>query len=229
MTELEAVIAETRRIFPEQRLRAPLDVCKTCCVTAAEERELIETPRDALSSDLLWVYLHSGVRPEPSQWELEHFLPRLLELIAHGDPPGTLGVALSRLKLHPRARWRPEGYALLERFVLAFFEERLASEYGRIHEVLQMVERGGLDVGPLLAAWLRHPEPEATDHFAALLLALSRPSPLPEELPERVRRWLDEPGVRETFQARIADRMADPLAVPPGVWKGLNEAYLLLW
>jgi hypothetical protein len=233
---LQEVIRLAYATFPDARLRPPLDVCKACCVTDEEERALAETPRAALPSDLLWVYLNSGVSASPSLRELRHFLPRLLELIAHFDPPGGQSVALSRLRLHPASDWAPAERAVLARFALVFFEDCLDEDGAPVFGVLQMFDRGGVDVRPLLAVWEQREDRAATEHFATFFQALARRSASPavphDALPATVAAWLDTPGVRE----RLLDRLAAILALPNeerparlGAWAEVNATYAALW
>lgn len=156
----QEVIDAAYELFALYTVGATLEVCKVCCVSDAEEQELLRTPLRTVSGEVLNAgYFYSAYSySEREHWEMKHFLPRLLELVAQFDfPMHSTEITLARLELHRPAAWPAPERALLQNFAEAFFAECL-SQYplpdgSSLTEILIMFGLGHFDLTQLLAAW----------------------------------------------------------------------------
>ena len=175
---LPAIIEKAYDLFAPYTIGRTLDVCKACCVTDAEEQELVQTPLRAVSRDLLQNAYYESARSYSARelWEMKHFLPRVLELVSGGEfPCHSLEITFSRLDLHT-ADWLPAERALLHDFARVFFGQCLhhrpaAPAHGiPLSDVLVMFGLGGFALPDLLAAWAAARSPASARHLSDLLL-----------------------------------------------------------
>ncbi len=114
---------------------------------------------------------------------MRYFLPRYLELIALGDPPDNLelDICLRRLAY---AQWRSKWPAAQVEVLDNFFDRLIEASAQRLDvivwkqgaslafdmaDLLTMVVTAHGDIGRVLAAWDRAPDPGAAIHMAPLL------------------------------------------------------------
>ena len=157
---LQEVIDAAYELFAPYTVGATLEVCKVCCVSDAEEQELLRTPLRTVSGEVLNAgYFYSAYSySEREHWEMKHFLPRLLELVAQFDfPMHSTEITLARLELHRHAAWPASERALVQTFAKTFFAECLGQyplpDGSSLTEMLIMFGLGHCDLTPLLAAW----------------------------------------------------------------------------
>jgi hypothetical protein len=157
---LSELIDAAYELFAPYTVGPTLQVCKACCVTDAEEQELLRTPLRTVSGEVLNAgYFYSAYSySEREHWEMKHFLPRLLELATQFDfPMHSTEINLARLELHRSAAWPAPERALLQTFAAVFFAQCLG-QYplpggASLTEMLIMFGLGHFDLTPLLSAW----------------------------------------------------------------------------
>jgi len=183
--ELTELVERAYRVFDDYRSSGNLTVCHCgVCMTIEAERELLRTPLRQISSGLLAEYTNSahGWDDDAIAREMRHFLPRYLELIAHGDAPCSIGLATCLRRLAD-ARWR-ETWPQIEVDVLdRYFDALLAFNTTRLElvhwpigwrlefdlaENLTLVATAGGDIERALRAWDSAEDPAATIHMAAM-------------------------------------------------------------
>ena len=88
-SNLHRIIEAAYELFALYTLGTSLDVCKVCCVTDKDEQLLLTTPLRETSRDMLsngyFCSAHGHARQE--NWEMKHFLPRVLELVSEFEIP----------------------------------------------------------------------------------------------------------------------------------------------
>jgi hypothetical protein len=174
---LQEVIDTAYELFAPYTVGATLEVCKVCCVSDAEEQELLRTPLRTVSAAVLDAgYLSSALSgSEREHQEMKHFLPRLLELVAQFDfPRHSTEITFSRLDLHRHAWWPAPERALLQTFAEVFFSECLGQyplpDGSSLTEILIMFGLGHFDLTQLLAAWAAAHSRSSALHSKAFLL-----------------------------------------------------------
>ena len=157
---LQEIIDAAYELFVPYPVGATLEVCKVCCVSDAEEQELLRTPLRTVSAAVLDAGYLSSARSgsEREHQELKHFLPRLLELVAQFDfPRHSTEITFSRLDLHRPTWWPAPERALLQTFAEVFFTECLGRyplpDGSSLTEILIMFGLGHFDLTHLLATW----------------------------------------------------------------------------
>ena len=174
---LPQIIDAAYELFAPYTVGATLDVCKVCCISDAEEQELLRTPLREVSAAVLDAGYFYSARSysEREHWELKHFLPRLLELVAQFDfPMHSTEITFSRLELHRPAQWPAPERALLQTFAEVFFEGCLGlyplPGGTSLTEMLIMFGLGHFDLTKLLAAWAAARSPSSALHTKDFLL-----------------------------------------------------------
>jgi hypothetical protein len=192
--ELQAAVENAYSVFSRYRPGMPLIIC-TCsvCVSEETERLLRTTPLRNLSVALAFEYSNSchDRRLLVAQDEQRYFLPRYLDLIAHGEgvelhPDGT-AMALSRLRdLDWRTTWPANEVEALETFFQCLMTDWLGctdvvlrysySRHGRdngtwhlaknVDDILVLIEESGGDSRGVLNAWDVYGDPPAAIHMA---------------------------------------------------------------
>lgn len=186
---LQAIIRDAYALFAPYTIGRTLDVCKLCCVTDAEEKELVETPLPVISADLFAqaYYASAHGHSESELWQMKHFLPRVLKLVGEYEfPTYSVELTFQRLDLNQPAWWTAPERELLAAFALAYFRQSLARyplPMGESLDVLLvMFGSAHFDLEPLLQAWASQPGLTALLHLKDLVLrelhlnALSGPS-----------------------------------------------------
>ena len=242
---LPQIIEAAYVLFGPYTVGATLDVCKVCCVSDAEEQELLRTPLRVVSAAVLNAgYLDSASSgSEREHWELKHFLPRLLELVTQFDfPMHSTEITFCRLKLHPSAGWLPAEQTLLQNFAEAFFAECLG-QYPvpgstSLTEMVIMFGLGHFDLTPLLAAWaaarslssalhtkdfvLEELHSDQAGHYT-LQNAFSEP-----HINAAVSAWLRQAAVRQQLAQQLAYHLLHDATLDDETLTALSSAYELL-
>lgn len=174
--ELDAAVQDLYAVFGGCPAPAfPLDVCLGCCVDAKVERELRELPLRSLTAHHFYQYNDSAKGQVQPVREVKYLLPRLLELLAHGERlHHSTELYLDRLgRCDPSALTSRERDAI-QRFALVHFKAGLGQRpldckalfMGEdALSILLMWDIGGVDVSPLLAHWLTDDREHATLHY----------------------------------------------------------------
>lgn len=183
--ELEGIVEDAYRVFARYTLDRTLIVCHcNCCMTEEVERELVATPLRSVPSQLLAEYTNSAHAWDDDRVarEMRHFLPRYFDLIAHDDPPSSLGLDICLNRIGDtgwRSKWSADEVHLID----SYFDALLRASLLRLDltqwpvgwrltfdllEVLTLVVTAGGDLPRVLAAWDAAPDPAAAIHMAAL-------------------------------------------------------------
>lgn len=145
----------------------PLNVCTHCCMPEALEREMRTLPLRELGAHHFREYC-TGAKSTRSQAadEVKYLLPRWLELLAAGEQlHHSVELVLDRVGLCPPEAFSQQEMAVLDAYMLAYFDCCLDGESGDPLELLIMADLAGVRVAPLLRHWTCHPGVEATVHF----------------------------------------------------------------
>ena len=206
-----------------QRYEAPksmLDVCLSCCVDEATERELRRLPLRQLTARHFREYNGSAKSSEQPVDELLYFLPRMLELLALGEElHHSTELYLDRLGNCPADALSPKERAAVDAFALAFFREGLGCtgrepspfDGANAFDILLMFHKGGVDVQPLLAHWLTDERPSAVLLYAEasywdfwgeneIQNAFAEDQP---DFCEAMKAWMLDEGNRQRFAQKI--------------------------
>lgn len=217
---LHAIIEEAYVLFSPYTIGKTLDVCKTCCITDAEEQELVSTPLRSISSDLFFrAYYESARRYSARElWEMKHFLPRVLELVSDYDfPTYAVELTLLRLDLDKPTAWTSPELELLAAFATAYFWQSLAQyplpSGDSLDSILVMFGIAHFDLAPLLSTWTNSDYLTSLLHLRIMLLYWVEPGGStsaqftnPFATPpvgEAIIAWLQDASVNRTFCHRL--------------------------
>lgn len=244
--DLQAIISEAYRLFAPYTIGSTLDVCKACCITDAEERELVSTPLRTISSNLFFrAYYESARRHTPRElWEMKHFLPRILELVSEYDfPTYAVEITLLRLDLDQPAAWaKPElnpELELLTAFALAYFRQSLPQHPlpsgDSLESILVMFGTAHFDLAPLLSAWAASDTLASLLHLNNLLHYWIEPTPdgsaqfinpfATSEINHLVINWLRNNIVHSTFRQRLEHSLLKGPPLSEKDAEKLSQAY----
>ena len=218
---LPALVEAAYSLFAPYPIGSTLSVCKACCVSEAEERELVNTPLRAVSRQLLDDAYYASARnySDQERGEMKHFLPRVLELVTQFEfPCHSLEITFARLDLDQPAYWLPGERQLLAAFASAYFQACLARyplpTGDSLAAILPMFGRAHFDLSPLLHAWETSNTVTSLAHLTDLLvdeLSYTPPKPLqlanPFTLPhvdQQLAAWLRNPAIRASLTEQVA-------------------------
>jgi hypothetical protein len=207
-------------LFAPYTIGSTLSVCKACCVSEAEERELVHTPLRAVSRQLLDDAYYASARNYSAQerWEMKHFLPRVLELVTQFEfPCHSLEITFTRLDLDQPAHWLPRERQLLAAFARAYFEACLGRyplpAGDTLAAILLMFGLAHFELAPLLRAWETHNTLTSLAHLTDLLvdeICYTPPKPLQltnaftmPYVDQQLAGWLNDPAVRARLTAQV--------------------------
>ena len=175
--KLADIVSDAYALFAPYTIGRTLAVCKACCITDAEEAELVSTPLRQVSRNLLQNAYYESARNYSDQelWEMKHFLPRVLELVSGFEfPCHSTEITFTRLDLNRLDMWQPAEVALLNDFALIFFASCLNSyplpSGDGLDDILVMFGLAHLDLKPLLLAWENADTAASLQHLAQLLV-----------------------------------------------------------
>ena len=227
--ELDKLLKQGYELFAPYAIGSTLRVCKACCVTEAEEKELVSTPLRQVSRSLLQNAYYESARDYSDQElrEMKHFLPRVLELVSDFEfPAHSTEITFTRLDLDQPARWTAPEVAFLNAFARAFFQKCLRQyplpDGSDLAEMLVMFGLAHFELGPLLQTWEDTATPASARHLTSLLcygvqnLGAALPGltdPFSEpHVDEVVAAWLHDERVRRKLADQLANLMrAEPL------------------
>lgn len=240
----DALVLAAYDLFAPYTVGKTLEVCR-CCVSDAEERELLETALRTVSRDLLQNAYYNSARSYSAQelWEMKHFLPRVLELVSGFEfPCSSTEITFARLDLHQPTGWTANEQVLLAAFALAFFKRCLNLHPlpggEQLSDLLIMFGLGRFNLKPLLLAWAAADNRASALHFTDFLLhevifgtnqrvrlrnAFSEPF-----INEAVAAWLHDAAVKATFVQRLESCLGNDPALDTATASEMRLAYNLL-
>ena len=77
---MESSLENLYQIFAKYRLRPDIEACP-CCVTESDKRKLHKKELRKMTADDLEKYVFKAVTTWGDEYDLKHFLPRILELM----------------------------------------------------------------------------------------------------------------------------------------------------
>jgi hypothetical protein len=194
------------------------------CVGEDDQGDIRRAPLRQLTGDDLDHYAFKAVTTWGDADDLRHFLPRLLELAAHGDLGVDLAIVLGKLRLAQWSRWPPDQRDAIEAFAGAWWRRTLTifpapDDAGTVlHAVGQAID----DLSPFLSTWLDPPTEPAARHLAAFLDGLAhsvrrRPTGLvlrgwwPGQSAQLLT-WLSRPTLRDAVENAFFDAGSEAIA-----------------
>lgn len=203
------------------RRKAPnglLNVCTMCCMPEELEREMRTLPLRKLTANHYYQYCTAamGDLEQPAD-EIGYLLPRWLELLAAGqETHHSVELSLDRVGSCPSGSFDKEEVAVLNAFMLAFFDHRL-TDGGSCDclsdplALLIMADAGGLALAPLLDHWKVEPDPISTVRFVRSTYwdfwpeqSISNPFASDRErLQSTFRDWMLSPDTKAAFTAKL--------------------------
>ena len=175
---LEELIEHSYTLFEKYTIGKTLDVCKRCCVSDSDEAALVNTPLRQITAQQLRSGYFESARSHSDQelWEMKHFLPRVLELMANFEVP-SVGpeTVFYRLNLEKQDKWPSEELQLLTDYSVLFFEKCLgycpySPDDCDISTYLLMFSSAHFDLKPILKSWENVDTPESLLHFNEFVL-----------------------------------------------------------
>lgn len=152
-----------------------LDVCINCCMDEKLEREMRALPLRQLTEKHFYEYNDSAKSEVQPADEIKYYLPRLLELLAHGARlHHSTEIYLDRLGRCVADAYSSDERAALLGFARAFFSQGLGEwepeEEGLFQSedafsILLMWDYAGVPLQPLLDDWLADKRTTATLNF----------------------------------------------------------------
>ncbi|MFF5289312.1 hypothetical protein [Paractinoplanes globisporus] len=194
------------------------------CVGEDDQREIRRAPLRELTGEDLDHYAFKAISTWGDADDLRHFLPRLLELAAHGDLPVDVATVVGKLRLARWSRWPPDQRDAIEAFAGAWWRRTLTifPAPDDAATVLRAIGQAIDDLSPFLSAWLDPPTELAARHLAAFVDELAhsirrRPTGpvLPgwwHDQPAQLLTWLARPAVRNTVENAFFDASSAPIA-----------------
>lgn len=161
--EMALIIERAYRLFQRYPVPQKFDICTSCCVSQEDEQALYHTPVRKLSFRLMNEYSWSAKEQEQRPDEVRYLLPRLLELIAHGEYPGiSEEICLERVGRAEPDSWLPEERQLLVDFAHQLLNDLLdnaesSSTLEWLDTLLAMFHHGGFDIPALLTLISQRP------------------------------------------------------------------------
>lgn len=164
-----------------KKYRAPshmLDVCISCCMDDALEKEMRCLPLLQLTARHFYEYNTSAKSEVQPGNEIKYFLPRMFDLLSQGaELHHSTELYLDRLGRCEAGTFSVQERAVIDAFALVFFSEGLRRHHwqeqasnhfmgGNAFDILLMFHLGGIGLEPLLAHWLEAESPGATLHYA---------------------------------------------------------------
>lgn len=219
---LENIIEQAYKIFEKYTIGSTLDVCKRCCVSDSDEAILVNTPLREITTQQLRSGYYASARSYSDQelWEMKHFLPRVLELMANFEvPDAATETVFYRLELHKKDQWTAEEMKLLTDFSKLFFEKCLSyypytPDGEVISTYLVMFSSADFELKPILKAWEKAKSLESVLHFKDLVLydcdygkgdsiilknAFNKP-----ETNIEIEKWLNDKQTKASFSEKIS-------------------------
>jgi hypothetical protein len=223
-SNLRRIIEAAYDLFAPYTLSTSLDVCKACCVTDKDEQLLLTTPLRETSRNMLnnGYFCSARGHSRRENWEMKHFLPRVLELVSEFEIPcHSTEITFLRLDLDYPDYWKPAERELLDAYALAFFENCLRRyplpDGNTLTDLIIMFGLSHFDLMPLLQAWISAGTKASATHFVDLLVYELRimsngdvtlDNPFSEALVNsQIAFWLSNPTVRAAWAEQLENAL----------------------
>jgi hypothetical protein len=200
-----------------------LDVCLNCCMDEKLEAEMRRLPLRQITTRHFYQYNDSAKSEQQPAAEIKYLIPRLLELLAHGEElHHSTELYLQRLGNCDAEDFSDKERAAIDAFALCYFGEFLSQHpwqegagFARddIFDVLLMFDYGGIALQPLLERWLKDTSIAATLHYISAgfydfwqvqsiqnAFATDR-----ARFQEELKTWMTEDSHRSLFADRILE------------------------
>ncbi|WP_424950996.1 hypothetical protein [Deinococcus sp.] len=129
--ELEKAVAGLYRAFADVPRPRQVTGCTHCCISEEELARLVSVPREALTADELETYSSNLLTTVGSEADFRYFLPRILELVAHGELQRMgVGWELQSLRSLPWTTWPGEQVDAVQAYLLAWWRQALSEGKG---------------------------------------------------------------------------------------------------
>lgn len=209
--EMADLIDEAYLLF-DHPVKGRLSVCSPCCVSEERMQELIKTPVKTLSLSAIYDYL-DAVHYDEEGYEIKHFLPRILELLAMGkDISHSTELHLQRCHFQ-KPCWSEKELDFMQRFSAKFIENILKinpQRFDRAMGYILMFDLAGLKTAHLLRVWEENlTTPTALEHLAWVLYydlkngAYSNVFSVNTEFNQQINDWLHGEHLRQIATAAI--------------------------
>ena len=153
----------------------PLDVCLGCCMDVQVHAEMYRLPLRQISAVHLYQYNDTAKSTVQPTQELRFLIPRMLDLVARGQEiHHSPALYLDRLGRREASAFSAVEWQSIEHVCQRIFAHRLSLfpwEFGglrmfdRALDLLLMFDFGGVDIRPMLQAWLETDSPQATLNY----------------------------------------------------------------
>lgn len=164
----------------------PLNACTRCCIDKQLAREMCDWSLRLLTQEHIYEYQDAAHDGPQDADEYLHFLPRVAELISHGDAElvrHSTEIALDRLGGFDHALLTADECAAIDCWSLSLWQWWLDAGDEREHfpllnesadTLLVMFGLAGLELRPYFRAWEVSSKPWAAAQFGVLLAELDR-------------------------------------------------------
>lgn len=182
------VVAAVRALYEAcstRRATWPLNACTDCCMDEKLAREMCDWDLRSLTAKHIYEYQDAAHDREQDADEYLHFLPKVAELISHGDTGlvrHSTEIALQRLGGFDHALLSPSEKQAIEHWALALWQWWLEAEpaskqhfplwYEDAESMLLMFAKAGLTIHPFLQRWQHCHSAWAAVQFGVLLARL---------------------------------------------------------
>lgn len=154
-TEIQELIKEAYSLF-DFPVKGRLNLCTPCCISEERMQELITTPIEQLSLPAIYDYT-DAVNYDEEGYEIKHFLPRILELIAMGEKIHHSTELFMQRCHFKRPCWTKIELDFMHRFSMEFIKNVLSTGEGydvdNAMNYILMFDLAGLPTEHLLNIW----------------------------------------------------------------------------
>ena len=156
--ELDQVVKKAYDVFGVYRIESPLGACTQCCLTPDEEQQLLNTPVEEISFELMALWFSAAKSIEENRIAPKYFLPRVLELISQRYDP----TIVPEQVFQDVAMEDNSVQGKLETEVISSFCNRIICDRLKVYdpgkgltilELLEMAWFGRVDILPSLELW----------------------------------------------------------------------------
>ena len=236
---LQRAVAQIYAVFGRGQVSAHLVVCQCpVCMTEDTRQQIIATPSDQLSRDLISAYSNSAHGVPADLDDLRLLLPRYLDLIAQDEMVDEIGVGTELLRFGQAVRadsavYSPAQWQALNEWatqILWHFAFAEAQEMDNLHTplaLLDMLLAGGWDVGVLTSVMdaIFQEDQIGQEALAGFLRANQRDLNTKGDVPKLdwygtgyaseanragLAQWFNSAALRQVVEALATDPQADP-------------------
>ncbi|MVN89272.1 hypothetical protein GO986_21285 [Deinococcus sp. HMF7620] len=174
---LQDSIKHLYQVFERYPLRRHIEGCACGCLPSGAAEELPAVPLHDLTGPHLSLFSVKTMTTWGDDVDFKHFLPRLLELIAH-DQLSAVEILLGKLTYSQWWSWTDQESRAVDAFLHAWWDDVLAREDAEdpwepceVAAVLECIAQAAHDLTPYLTHWAKIDSPFAVQHLAAFVLS----------------------------------------------------------